>query len=175
MTNLLGTLAHFWLSITNLKKTPYMNIWMEKGCPQNIIIEDQHMECQGQLRIKRFGDPGYSGHDGKPWDGIHMRGRLAIRHYTNSVIRILSDICQTKSQSPQQPFHSTCPQSQYQSRQQRNYRDADNFQFRRKYRNNYRRTQTQQADNNGGHKQYRSLNSGFNIGVSNRFNSLGNY
>ena len=103
------------------------------------------MECSGQLRIKRFGNPGYIGHDGKPWDGIHMRGRLAIRHYTNSVIRILSDICQTKSKSPQQPFHSTCPQVE--SRQQRNYRTAESFQSQRKYKNNYWHKQTPKAGN----------------------------
>ena len=106
-----------------------------------------------------------------------MRGRLAIRHYTNSVIRILSDITQTKTKSPVQPFHSTCPQKQYQSQQQRNYnyKDADNFQYQRKYRNNYWRAQTQQAGKNGGYKQNGSQNTGFSVGVSNRFTSLGNY
>ena len=109
----------------------YTNIWMEKGCPRNIVIEDQNMECQGQLRIKRFGNPGYKDHDGKPWDGIHMRGRLGTKHYTSSIIRIFTDLKlnTTKSKSSQQSYHSTCPQAQYQEkklRQMRNNRGADN-------------------------------------------------
>ena len=116
--------------LNQLGNTVYTSMWMERGCPENIVIEDQHMECHGPLRIKRFGNPGLVGYDGKPWDGIHMRGRLAVRHYTNSFIRILSISPQTKTNLDEQTFHSSCPQTQYQSRQSKDSnREADNFTF----------------------------------------------
>ena len=49
--------------------TMYDSMWMEKGCPTNISIEDQHLDCHGPLREKRFGNPASVGYDGKPWDG----------------------------------------------------------------------------------------------------------
>ena len=158
-------------NLNQFGNSQYTNMWLEKGCPENIVIADQHMECQGQLRTKRYGNPGLVDHGGKPWDGIHMRGRLSVRHYTNSVIRILSD------QSP----HSTCPQTQYQTRQETMYKDADNFQFQRKSRNSYWRNHTQKTgnygrQNTGDNVGYQTHGSqyGYGVGVSNRFTSLGN-
>ena len=43
----------------------YNSIWMKNGCQKDIIIIDQQLECQGPLRQKRFGNPGFNGHDGK--------------------------------------------------------------------------------------------------------------
>ena len=145
----------------------YTNLWLEKGCPENIVIADQHMECNGQLRTKRYGNPGLVDHCGKPWYGIHIRGH----HYTNSVIRIPSD------QSP----HSTCPQTQYQTRQETMYKDADNFQFQQNPRNNYWRDHTQKKgnygrQNTGDNVAYQTHGSQYDYGdgVSNRFTTQGN-
>ena len=155
--------------------TLYTSMWMEKGCPKNIEIEDQNMECHGPLRLKRFGNPGLIGHDGKPWDGIHMRGRLAVRHYTNSIIRILSELAPIKIRLAQQDYHSSCPQTQYQSRHLYNHKGADNFQYQQRRGFNYRHTQTQHTGSFGENRQFNSQHYGYNVGVSNRFSHLGNY
>ena len=63
------------------------DIWLTKGCPKNIMIGQQTLECQGDLRISRFGYP-----SDKRYDGIHMRGKLAVQHYTGSVINVLLDV-----------------------------------------------------------------------------------
>ena len=63
------------------------DIWLTKGCPKNIMIGQQTLECQGDLRISRFGSP-----SDKNYDGIHMRGKLAVQHYTGSVINVLLDV-----------------------------------------------------------------------------------
>ena len=62
-------------------------IWMTKGCPKNIIIASQALGCDGQLRVDRFGPL-----SAKNYDGTHMRGRLAVQHYTASIINIFLDV-----------------------------------------------------------------------------------
>jgi hypothetical protein len=62
------------------------DIWLTKGCPKNIVISHQPLECDGDLRISRYGFPST-----KEYDGIHMRGKMAIQHYTGSVINVLLD------------------------------------------------------------------------------------
>jgi hypothetical protein len=153
--------------LNQLGNTFFTSMWMESGCPENIVIEDQHLECHGPLRSKRFGNPGDIGYDGKPWDGIHMRGRLAVRHYTNSLIRIMSFLPQTKTNSSENDFHANCPQTQYQSRQ--SHRGADNFRVQHRGRSSKWYRPEQNRDNNGG---FRQTDSADNIEVVNRFNNL---
>ena len=129
--------------LNNFGNAVYNRLWMQKGCPQNIKIQDQKLECQGPLRIKRFGNPGMVGHNGKPWDGIHLRGALAVRHYTSSAARIFAtqfrgrtvkksvsqsegrdyhQMCpQPNNQSEDRKYHQTCPQAIYQRRDLANY------------------------------------------------------
>ena len=59
----------------------YRNVWMDRGCPTNTEIHDFWMDC--------YGIPGTRGFDGKFVDGIHIRGILAVKHYTDSFVRIL--------------------------------------------------------------------------------------
>jgi hypothetical protein len=106
----------------------YDTLWMQAGCPSDISIVDQNMECQGPLKLKRFGNPGSTDHDGKPWDGIHMRGRLAARHYTNSLIRILSEFLPSGDNWSSKDNHRSCPQTRYQSHNTDNYQQSDNYQ-----------------------------------------------
>ena len=94
----------------------YRNLWVEKGCPKNIQIQDLGLNCYGALREKRFGIPGTRGVDGKYVDGIHMRGILAVKHYTDSFIRMFRPYM-TISQAGRQSWsdnHTRCPQSVYQ-------------------------------------------------------------
>ena len=151
--------------------TLYTNLWIEKGCPSNIIIEDQHLDCHGPLRDKRFGNPGSVGYDGKPWDGIHMRGRLAVTHYTNSIIRILSGTVRSAFNSYKSDYHQTCPQTNYQSRQPHNYRGADKYQNNR--RDNYNHSHPSTSSEYTPHRQQSSYERyGYNVRVSNKFSSL---
>lgn len=60
------------------------DIWISKECPKNIQLVKQNLDCSGDLRFQRFGSPSNSG-----YDGIHMRGSMAIQHYTGSLIQCL--------------------------------------------------------------------------------------
>ena len=160
--------------------TLYDTLWMQNSCPSNIKIVDQHMDCQGPLREKRFGNPVFMGHDGKPWDGIHMRGRLAVRHFTNSFIRILSEL--SPSMPNQSNYHDTCPQALYKSRQQDNYNPTSNYQYQRSRHNNrdgyYNRDSyngQQQAGRSGYNRHFNTQHFDNKVSVSNRFSPLGNF
>ena len=49
-------------------------------------ISYQPLECEGALRVSRYGSP-----SAKNYDGVHLRGKLAVQHYTGSMINVLSD------------------------------------------------------------------------------------
>ena len=97
-----------------------MNLWMEKECPKNIKIQDLGLNCYGALKEKRYGIPGARGFDGKFVDGIHMRGILAVKHYTDSFIRMLRPNAKNSWSAGgegRSDYHSSCPQSVYQRNQ----------------------------------------------------------
>ena len=71
------------------------DLWLSKGCPKNIKIMKQDLDCKGELRMSRFGAPSSKG-----YDGVHMRGKLATQHYTRSVIDILLDVMPNVLQTP---------------------------------------------------------------------------
>ena len=95
----------------------YHNLWMNKGCPKNIRIMDLGLSCFGPLREKRFGIPGTRGFDGKFYDGIHMRGILTVKYYTDSFIRMLRPKTTDRGQS-RSNYHNNCAQTVYQQRNQ---------------------------------------------------------
>ena len=93
---------------------------MNRGCPQNIKIHDLGLDCYGKLREKRYGTPGTRGFDGEFVDGIHMRGFLAVTHYTDSVIRMFrlsAANCQAGRSQTRSDYHANCEQAVYQRRQ----------------------------------------------------------
>ena len=63
------------------------DIWLTKGCPKNIKIVQQALDCKGELKLARYGSPSTRG-----YDGVHLRGSLSVQHYTGSVINVMSDI-----------------------------------------------------------------------------------
>ena len=92
----------------------YRNLWVEKGCPANIQIHDLGLNCYGALREKRYGIPGTRGFDGKMADGIHMRGILAVKHYTDSFVRMLRpSVANSQAGNGQNRAdnHTRCPQT----------------------------------------------------------------
>ena len=68
----------------NQIKNRLSDIWLTKGCPKNITIAQQPLECDGNLRLSRYGSPSAKGSD-----GIHMRGVMAVQHYTGSFVNFL--------------------------------------------------------------------------------------
>ena len=62
------------------------DIWLDKGCPKNIILGQQHLEGNPEQIIQRFGDPLESN-----FDGVNLRGKLAVQHYTRSFLNVLLD------------------------------------------------------------------------------------
>ena len=125
----------------------YTSLWMQKGCPANISIQDQKLDCQGELRDKRFGNPAEQNLNGKPWDGIHLRGKLGPRHYTNSMAKIFAysfprmKINWSANQSGDGNFHKSCAQASYQRRHFVSFRPADQGNYRQQRRvNNYQRS-----------------------------------
>ena len=102
----------------------YSSFWMQKGCPANISIVDQKLDCAGELRTKRFGNPADKNPNGKPYDGVHMRGIKSMQHYTNSMIRVFAasfaDLSVDRKYSQavsSDNYHETCPQTLYRQRQ----------------------------------------------------------
>ena len=47
--------------LNNFGNAVYDSMWLKSGCPKNIQIVDQQLDCQGPLREKRFGNPGSVG------------------------------------------------------------------------------------------------------------------
>ena len=88
--------------LTEYGNNVFTTLWLQNGCPENIIIFDQKLGCYGELRSKRYGVVGAPG-----YDGIHMRGPLATQHYTNSVLRIFHQLNPTLQSKPFPKFKKT--------------------------------------------------------------------
>ena len=63
------------------------DIWKRRGANKNIVIAKQDLECDGLLRVQRYGNPTYHN-----YDGVHMRGKMAVQHMTRSFIQMLTNI-----------------------------------------------------------------------------------
>ena len=59
-------------SLSQFANTVYDDYWRERGCPSNIVIADQKLQCDGNLRMQRYGDGNLNNYDG-------------IHHYTRSM------------------------------------------------------------------------------------------
>ena len=63
------------------------DIWKSKGCPNKIVISSLDLHCDGELRYQRYGDINQGS-----YDGIHMRGPMAVQHMTKKFIKMITDI-----------------------------------------------------------------------------------
>ena len=52
------------------------------GCPQNIVIGENGLDCYGSLKDKRYGNV-----DSQFYDGIHLSGELGKAHYSGAVLK----------------------------------------------------------------------------------------
>ena len=85
-----------------------VDLWLTKGCPTNIQIVKPALECKGEVMVSRFGSPSQKG-----YDGIQMRGRLAVQHYRRSVIDVCLDIMPKFNQRPATKIASPKARSNY--------------------------------------------------------------
>jgi hypothetical protein len=101
----------------------YDQQFIKRGRPDNIdIIELDGLDSSGYLRSIVYGDV-----NKENYDGIHLRGRYASRHFTYRAVQAIKKIvnCSPDPSSPRQKsetktdFHRTCPQTKYQARQSR--------------------------------------------------------
>ena len=73
--------------MSEFANTVYDDIWVSRRRPSNIHIMDQNLKCEGDLLSKRYGSP-----HGRSFDGVHMRGELAVQHYTRSMIDVFTSV-----------------------------------------------------------------------------------
>ena len=71
------------------------DIYLSKGCPDNISISYQPLECHDALRALRYGQP-----TARNYDGVHLRGNLAVQHYTGSIVNVLIDTLPNLAHKP---------------------------------------------------------------------------
>jgi hypothetical protein len=103
-------------SLSRYANSIYDDIWTSKGRPSNICIADQKLQCDGDLRSLRYGNPHYDN-----YDGVHMRGRLSTQHYTRSMIDVFTSVY------PELLTPTTGHNTQTQSNTNTTYRQAGNF------------------------------------------------
>ena len=98
----------------------YFNqLWDKRGSPENIkIVELAGMETNGYPYLH---DIVYGKHSSPDYDGIHLQGLHAKRHYTYRAVQamkpeIIGASKQSKVNNPRD-YHLTCPQAMYQKKQ----------------------------------------------------------
>ena len=104
----------------------YDQIWQKMGSPENIQIVDIDLKCSSSAHLRNL----IFGHsDSENFDGIHMRGEGASRHFTYRTINALKQVifsekrketyrnksrAYTQAKSVPDDDHSACPQTVYQ-------------------------------------------------------------
>ena len=86
----------------------FEDIWLDKGCPKNILIVQQFLECDGYVKVQRFGSPTNEG-----YDGIHFKGKLGVQHFTRSFLNILLDSLPNRVSPNHLQFGSSQGQESY--------------------------------------------------------------
>ena len=168
----------------------YDQMWQKRGSPEKIQVVHIDMNCHSSGYLKRiiFGDPA-----SKDFDGIHLRGDGATRHFTYRAIQAVrqvmfpakSNFC-ASSQSGRQARdipptksgrdtdHTDCPQSQYQHRRTNSQFQYQNRQGNRQGQNSYRQTgirnmrQMERTSNT----QAADMRKGHELPTSNRFSAF---
>ena len=105
----------------------YNQVWLKKGCPKNIYFVDIELGTESSKYLRRLI---YGKSNRNDYDGIHLRGEGAARHFTYRAIKAMNSIISGKVNYPgaqhrtkdytakHSNYHTTtCPQAQYQKRQ----------------------------------------------------------
>ena len=96
-------------------------LWFKKGCPENIHIVELDLGCSGQGYLK---DLIYGLNNSPDYDGVHLRGKGAQRHFTYRAVCATQKILRGNTQVLQSDDHTNCPQAQYQRAQYQRNRES---------------------------------------------------
>ena len=112
--------------ISTFANQTYDQLWLKRGSPQRIhVIDIKLLENEGYLKNLIYGT-----HENTKYDGIHMLGRGASRHYTYRAIQAISPIISKPNPDKKLPcfsrkwsnsgvsrankdYHQNCPQARY--------------------------------------------------------------
>ena len=102
-------------SLSEFGNSVYDQLWLENGGPKNIkTVSFDNFESFGYLKdiyMGKTNDPHY--------DGIHLRGWAASRHFTYRAVNAVKTVFAVpRNGFFTRDYHSTCPQFQYQNKQQ---------------------------------------------------------
>ena len=112
--------------LTKFANHVYDQLWYKKGCVPNIHIVEIDLNISGQGYLK---DIIFGVENAKNYDGIHLRGNGASRHFSYRAVQAIGPVINYHLTCPQtqfQKYHLTCPQTQFQNRQLRNGGSIEN-------------------------------------------------
>ena len=136
--------------LSNFANTVYDQMWFKHGSPQNIKVVALNLGCSESQYLRKIimGNPGTL----MNYDGIHLRGTGASRHFTYRAVQTISG-----GRLSQSTDHSDCPQARFMKSQ---------------YQPNHDRSRMSQ--NNKPAQQSTSGNHRYNVPTQNSFDILGN-
>ena len=98
----------------------YDQLWIKKGCPDNIfVVQLNGLKSTGYIREIVYGKT-----KSKNYDGIHLRGPHAVRHFSYRAVQAIKSVI-VGNLKPARQFknkednHRNCPQAVYQSQRRR--------------------------------------------------------
>ena len=101
----------------------YDQLWLKRGSPDRIHIVELPLGCDNSPYLKEII---YGSHSNSKYDGLHLIGRAAARHFTYRAVQSILPIISENSRfnNPQTKhsvenydldnYHANCPQTQYQ-------------------------------------------------------------
>ena len=101
---------HIKQSLSQFGNSVYDQLWLKNGGPKNIhAVSLEEMECVGYLRNIIYGKSSDSN-----YDGIHLRGPAATRHFTYRAVNAIKSVLREKSNYFTYPANYHQPQCQQQ-------------------------------------------------------------
>ena len=145
----------------------YDQLWFKGGCPKNIHVVDFELNCSSSGYLK---DLIYGQINGRNYDGIHVRGDGAQRHFTYRAVNAVKPIlCAVDEQLAAADNHTNCPQTLFKGQSQQTSRTGklSNYgQSEFKYPKRFARAK--KTVNNGA-QSYQSGQNNYSVPVKNRF------
>ena len=147
----------------------YDQIWFRRGGPKNVHVVNFDFDCERSSYLKEilFGNP-----DSRNYDGIHLRGHGASRHFTYRAVQAILPVFsprQVEATSNDQPdFHANCPQTNYQRQSQssssRGNTEKQQFIFPRRV-----KKQTHKSNRVSNENNFKGGSNYYSIPVQNRY------
>ena len=113
---------HIKQSLSELANSVYDQLWLEDGGPKNIhIVSLDKMECFGYLKDIIYGKTNDSS-----YDGIHLRGPAAVRHFTYRAANAIKSVFGRNKNRVSNHVNSAHSQRTDQYRPDSNYHNGRN-------------------------------------------------